>query len=225
MTTNAVALQRVRSVIDRLVRDGKAVARLDSSIHQIYPIAVNATEGEALKAWVIKEKPLQTIEIGLAYGISALFICEGLLTNSNQDARHIVLDPYQATSFKNCGLQVLEEAGVAHLVEHYAEESQVALPRFVSEGRHFDFAFVDGSHLFDRVFLDLIYLGRLLRPEGVIFADDHQAPAVARAVSFCLTNLGWKLEEIAPLDERHQWVVLRTTREATPRSYPHFIDF
>lgn len=91
--------------------------------------------------------------------------------------------------------------------------------------RHFDFAFVDGSHLFDRVFLDLIYLGRLVKPEGIIFADDYQAPAVSRAVSFCVNNLGWTLEEVAPNDHLHQWVVLRTAREPVPRSIPHFVDF
>jgi len=217
-------LQRVRLVIDRLARDGQAVARSDGSVHDIFPVAVDAAEGEALRAWVIKERAVHTIEIGLAYGISALFICEGLVTNGNRKARHTVLDPYQA-SFKNLGLQFLEEAGVARLVEYLAEESQIALPRFVSAGRLFDLAFVDGSHLFDRVFLDLIYLGRLVRPGGVIFADDYQAPAVARAVSFCLTNLGWNLEEASPSDEDHQWVVLRTARETMPRSYPHFVDF
>lgn len=218
-------LQRVRLVINRLARDGKTVSSSDGSVHDIFPVAVGAAEGEALRAWVIKEKAVYTIEVGLAYGISALFICEGLLTNGNQNIRHVALDPYQATSFKNLGLQFLEEAGVAHLIEYHAEESQIALPRFVSENQQFDLAFVDGSHLFDRVFLDLIYLGRLVRPEGVIFVDDYQAPAVARAVSFCLTNLGWKLEETSPSDEHHQWAVLRTAREPVPRSYPHFVDF
>lgn len=218
-------LQQVRLIIDRLISDGKMVASLDGSIHDIFPVAASAAEGEALRAWVIKEKAVHTIEIGLAYGISALYICEGLLTNRNQKARHTILDPHQATGFKNCGLQILEEAGVAHLVEYYAEESQIVLPRFVSEDRQFDLAFVDGSHLFDRVFLDLIYLGRLVRPGGVIFADDYQAPAVARAVSFCLTNLGWKLEEASSSDKHHQWAVLRTAREPVPRSFPHFVDF
>ncbi len=218
-------LQQVRLIIDRLISDGKMVASLDGSIHDIFPVAASAAEGEALRAWVIKEKAVHTIEIGLAYGISALYICEGLLTNRNKKARHTILDPYQATGFKNCGLQILEEAGVAHLVEYYAEESQIVLPRFVSEDRQFDLAFVDGSHLFDRVFLDLIYLGRLVRPGGVIFADDYQAPAVARAVSFCLTNLGWKLEEASSSDKHHQWAVLRTAREPVPRSFPHFVDF
>jgi predicted O-methyltransferase YrrM len=219
------ALQRVRSVINRVIRDGKVTALSDNSVNDIFPIATNAVQGEALRSWVIKEKVVHTIEVGLAWGIGALHICEGLLVNADQNAHHIVLDPFQATSFKNVGLELLEEAGVLHLVEHHAEESQMALPRFVSEGRHFHFAFVDGSHLFDRVFLDLMYLGRLVRPEGVIFVDDYQAPAVARAVSFCLTNLGWKLEETAPPDEHHQWVVLRTVREPIPRSYPHFVDF
>jgi predicted O-methyltransferase YrrM len=218
-------LHRVRQTIDRLVNDGKVIAHSDGSIHNIFPVSASAVEGEALRNWIIKEKATQTIEIGLAYGISALFICEGLLMNKSGKVHHVILDPYQTDSFKNCGLQVLEEAGVTHLVEHHAEESQTALPRFVSEGRRFDLAFVDGSHLFDRVFLDLIYLGRLVRPDGIIFADDYQAPAVARAVSFCLTNLEWKLEEISPTDEHHQWVVLRMPREQITRSYPHFIDF
>ena len=41
------------------------------------------------------------------------------------DAGHLALDPYQAVRFGNCGLQVQEEAGVASLVEHHAEESRL----------------------------------------------------------------------------------------------------
>ena len=140
-------------------------------------------------------------------------------------AAHVVLDPFQATSFKNCGLEVLEDAGVLGLIEHHTEESQIALPRFVSENRRFDLAFVDGSHFFDRVFLDLIYLSRLVKHGGIIIADDYQVPSVARAVSFCLSNLSWKLEEVSSPDQHHQWVVLRTPREPIRRSFPHFIDF
>jgi len=48
---------------------------------------------------------------------------------------------------------------------------------------------------------------------------------VAKAVSFCLNNLGWKLEEKSSPDNNHQWVVLRTPLEPISRSYPHFVDF
>jgi predicted O-methyltransferase YrrM len=224
-STNASARQRVRSVIERMIADGKIVARSDNSVHDIFPIAISGAEGMALRNWVVKERAARTIEIGLAWGIGALHICEGLLMTGKGDASHAVIDPFQTTGFKSCGLQALDDAGVLPLVSHYAEESQIALPRFVSEDRRFDFAFVDGSHLFDRVFLDLIYLGRLVKPEGIIFADDYQAPAVSRAVSFCLNNLGWTLEEMAPNDDLHQWVVLRTPRAPISRVFPHFVDF
>jgi len=218
-------LRRLHLVIARLVRDGKTVARLDNSDHEIFPVAVSPVEGQALRDWVTKESVARTIEIGLAYGVSALFICEGLLMNRLPDVQHVVVDPYQSTGFKDCGLQLLEEAGVADLVEYHAEESQILLPKFLSEGRRFELAFVDGSHFFDRVFLDLIYLGRLIKPGGIIFVDDYQLPAIERAVSFCLTNLGWALEETSQPDENHQWAVLRTAREPISRSFRDFVDF
>jgi hypothetical protein len=33
-----------------------------------------------------------------------------------------------------------------------------------------------------------------------VFVDDYQLPAVARAVSFCVTNLDWTLEEVSAAD-------------------------
>src|ERR687890_2185520 len=115
------ALRRVRGVIERLVRDGTAVARSDGTLHSLFPVAASAAEGEALREWILREGATQTIEIGLGYGISALHICEGLLANADPAARHVAIDPYQATRFSNCALHVLEEAGVAGMVEPHAE--------------------------------------------------------------------------------------------------------
>jgi len=218
-------LRQVRQVIERLVRDGTAVARLDGTVHSLFPVAPSAAEAEALRECVTREGATRTIEIGLGYGITALFVCEGLLTNGDRAARHVVIDPNQAGRFANCGLQFLDEAAVADLIEHLAEESQIALPRFVNEGRSFDLAFVDGNHRFDGVFLDLIYLGRLVRAGGIVFLDDYQLPAVARAVSFCLTNLGWTLEEMSAADDLHQWVILRTANAPDTRPFDYYVDF
>jgi predicted O-methyltransferase YrrM len=152
-------------------------------------------------------------------------VCEGLLRTGDPAASHVVLDPHQATRFGNCGLQVLEEAGVASLVEHHAEQSQIALPRFLREGRRFDLAFVDGNHRFDGVFLDLVYLGHLLHPGAVVLVDDYQLPAVARAASFCLTNLAWTLEEVSPADDLHQWAALRTSTVPDTRAFDSYVMF
>jgi predicted O-methyltransferase YrrM len=218
------ALRRLRRTRERLLRDGEVVSRADGTARRLAPLAISPTEGEALRGWVLRERPTRTIEIGLGYGISALYVCEGLLANGNLAARHVVVDPYQV-KLGNCGLQVLEEAGLAPLVEHHAQESQLALPRMLGEGRHLDLAFVDGNHRFDAVFLDLVYLGRLLRPGAVVFLDDHQLPAVARAASFCLHNLGWTLEEVSPADALHQWAVLRTSRTADERPFDFYVEF
>jgi predicted O-methyltransferase YrrM len=219
------ALRRVRSVIERLVRDGTVVARSDGTLHELFPVAASAAEGEALRGWVLREEATRTIEIGLGYGISALHVCEGLLVNAGPEGHHTVIDPYQATRFSDCGLQLLGEAGVSGMVEHHAEESQLALPRLLWEARVFDLAFVDGNHRFDGIFVDLVYLGRLVRPGGVVFLDDYQLPAVARAVSFFLTNLGWTLEVVSAADDYHRWAVLRTSALPDTRPFDYYVDF
>lgn len=218
-------LRQVRHVINRLLSDGTVEARSDGSVHRLFPVAVSAAEGEALREWVRREGAIRTIEVGLGYGISTLFICDGLVTNGDATARHVAIDPHQATRFADCGLQVVDEAGLADLVEHHSEESQIALPRFLDGGRRFDLAFVDGNHRFDGVFLDLVYLGRLVRGAGIVVLDDYQLPAVERAASFCLTNLGWTLEEASVVDDLHQWAVLRTPNLPDTRSFDFYVDF
>jgi predicted O-methyltransferase YrrM len=220
-----VSAQQVKEVIERLLRDGAVIARADGSRHEIFPVAIPSEEGEAVRDWVRREGASRTIEVGLAYGISALHICEGLIANGHSDARHLTIDPYQITGASSCGLQVLDEAGLSSIVEHHEERSQIALPRFLSEGRTFDFAFVDGNHRFDAVFVDLYYLEKLIRPGGIVILDDHQLPGVARAASFFLTNLGWQLEEVSVSDPLHNWAVLRTSLTPDERPFSYFMDF
>ena len=162
LASHNAATSQVRRVIERLLRDGTVVASSDGSTHDVRTVAVSAREGEALGRWIARENATRTIEIGLAYAVSALHICEGLLASGSEVARHVVLDPAQHTRFANCGLQVLEEAGVSALVEHHSEVSEIALPQFLAEGREFDLGFIDGNHRFDGVFIDLFYLRRLV---------------------------------------------------------------
>jgi predicted O-methyltransferase YrrM len=218
------AIRQVRLVVERLARDGSVVARSDGAEHNVFPVAISSEEGEALRRWVLQEGAEQTLEIGLGYGFSALHICEGLLLSGNLAARHVVLDPNQAERFGDCGLQVLEDAGVRRLVEHYAELSEIALPRFLEEGRHFDLGFVDGNHRFDGVFLDLFYLGRLVRGGGIVFLDDYNLPGVKKAVSYFVNNRAWAIEESSTVESEHQWVVLRTPAEPSQGDFRYFVD-
>jgi hypothetical protein len=114
---------------------------------------------------------------------------------------------------------------VAGLVEHHAVPSEIALPAFLAEGRRFDLAFLDGNHRFDWVFVDLVFLGRLLRPGAPLFLDDYQLPAVRRAAAFFVTNLDWTIASVSADDDLHQWAVLRTREAPDERPYDHFVEF
>jgi predicted O-methyltransferase YrrM len=216
---------RSKFLLERLTREGTVTSRADGSTHQVFPVAVTPQEGESLSSWIVREQAATTIEIGLGYGIAALYACAGLIEGGAAAPRHVTLDPYQRARFADVGLQLLEEAGFGDLVEFHPRSSEFALPSFLEEGRQFDLAVVDGNHRFDGVFVDLWYLGRLLRRDGIVFLDDYQLPGVAKAVSFFVTNADWRVEEVSPPDDLHQWVVLRTPSTADERSFEHFVDF
>jgi predicted O-methyltransferase YrrM len=223
--------KRVREVREQLVTAGTVVARADGRARELFPVAIGIAEGLALREWVRKEGAVRTLETGLGYAVSTLFICEGLLANG-PDWRHVASDPYHfsglpmhRTTYVGVGLQILEEAGVRDRVEFYAEESQMVLPRLLAEGRRIDLAFLDGNHRFEGVFLDLIYSGRLLKEGGIVFVDDTQLPGVRRAIDFCVANLGWVTED-GGKEGVHEWLVLRTgPREAFLRPFTEFVDF
>jgi predicted O-methyltransferase YrrM len=165
------------------------------------PHSIEREQGEALRDLTIAERAARTIEVGLALGISALFMYQAVLPRGG---RHVAVDPFQAESWNGAGLRTLREAGVDELVEVIEEESQLALPRLVAEGREFDLAYVDGDHRFEGVFLDLYFMTRLVRPGGLVAVDDMWMPAVRTAVAYVEKNLGATLEPDA-LPNAFRW--------------------
>jgi predicted O-methyltransferase YrrM len=180
--------------IDRFVQsaysDG-SVPDMDGRPVALAPHSIQREQGEALRDLAIAEGASRTIEVGLALGMSALFLSQAVL---QAGGRHVAIDPFQQESWNGAGLRTLREAGIEDLVEVIEEESQLALPRLVAEGREFDFAFVDGDHRFEGVFLDLYLMTRLVRPGGLIVVDDMWMPAVRMAVAYVEKNLGVALE-------------------------------
>ena len=57
-----------------------------------------------------------------------------------------------------------------------------------------DAAFVDGSHVFHNVFVDLFFLRELVRPGGLVILDDCHMPAVATAARYFEVNADWQAE-------------------------------
>src|SRR5918998_2847859 len=109
-----------------------AVPALEGNPMSLAPHSLDRPAGEAFRDLAIAEGAERTIEVGLALGMSALFLCQAVLPRGG---RHVSVDPFQAESWNGAGLRTLREAGVEALVEVIEEESELALPRLVSEGR------------------------------------------------------------------------------------------
>lgn len=183
------AVARVREVRERLGREGPAGTR--GSERDFETVTLPERDCDLLRDLLVAEEVRTVVEVGLAYGSSALAIGEALVTVDPSRARHVVIDPYQQQAFAGVGWDLLRSAGLDRIATLVAAPSSVALPRLVADGVTADAAFVDGSHRFHEVFVDLYFLRRIVRPGGVVVLDDDWLPSVRTAVRYYERNLGW----------------------------------
>jgi hypothetical protein len=152
-------------VSSQQVSDGNTTLPLRHPDFPTLPVAVDRAEGQFLQNIVRDLQPQRTLEIGCAYGISTLYICEAVAALP-AFAQHIVIDPFQRTQWRGLGLQHVDDSGYGHLVDFREERSELVLPQLVRSGVSIDFAFVDGWHTFDQVLVEFYYLNRLVRVGG-----------------------------------------------------------
>lgn len=208
-------LTAVRSARHRLADMGPARTRAEGDFELV---ALPEEDGDVLRDLLLAERPSVVVEVGLAYGSSALAIAEALAAEGHPDARHLIVDPFQHL-FHDAGWEAIapaRDAGVSTLVR---ERSQLVLPRLISQGLVADAAFVDGSHIFHNVFVDLYFLREVVRPGGLLVLDDLHWPSVATAVRYFELNTGW-----SPVPPGRP-TRLRAFRLPDPRVEPRFEDF
>jgi predicted O-methyltransferase YrrM len=188
-------LRRVRAVRAALHAGGPARSRpFEGDFERV---ALPAADCDILRDALVAHRAHVVIEVGLAYGSSALSIGEALCSSGRADVSHIVIDPFQATAYGNVGLDALNAAGLADHTTFIGEASSIALARLAADAFTADAAFVDGSHRFHEVFVDLYFLRKLVRPGGLIILDDAAWPSVAAALRYFDLNLGWRPVAIA----------------------------
>ncbi len=156
---------------------------------------VSPEEGEFLQSMIASIRPAVGLEVGLAFGISSLFICESMKA-ARPDARHIVIDPSQndpSEPWNGIGLKNLERAGFRAMVEFHEKPSQVVLPELETRGTQLDFAFVDGWHTFDHTLVDFFYIDRMLKVGGIMIFDDTDVPPVHKVCRFVATNRAYRV--------------------------------
>ena len=165
----------LKSIIEkRMVEDEKGNA---FSLHS----ETSVSQCEFIQKMMEKCDPSCCVEIGLAYGISSLSICESL--SKKRSPRFISVDPFQSY-WKDIGLLNLKRGGYDTFTEFHRDFSYNVLPKLLDSGLRIDFAYVDTSKVFDVVLLDAVYLTRLLKVGGIIVFDDCTWPGVKRMARY-----------------------------------------
>lgn len=169
-----------------------------------------------LSRLIAERKPKVSLEVGLAFGISALFICEAM-SAASENPKHIVIDPAQHAQayWHGVGLANLERAGYRGFVEFIEKPSQIALPELISAGRKIDFAFIDGEHLFDHALVDFFFVDQLLNVGGVVVLDDTGWPAIRKLARFVAANRSYRVIDHVGSDTGPR---IKLPRDASPQS-------
>lgn len=180
----------MNSVIEKIYKSGMVEDAEGKQFAHGQTLVTRHT-GSLLYHLIREYQPERCLEVGMAYGLSALHICQAL--SENGKGTHVAIDPLQDSRFKSIGLLNIERAGFRDIFSFHQQRSDDALAALVAQGASFDLAFIDGSHLFDYVIVDFLYVDRMLAKNGLIVFDDLWMPAVRKAVSFVLRNRAYEL--------------------------------
>ncbi|MFB2895273.1 class I SAM-dependent methyltransferase [Aerosakkonemataceae cyanobacterium BLCC-F50] len=187
----------MNSVLEEIFQTGH-VKSADGESVKLHS-GITAEQGYFLQEIISKIKPKVSLEVGLAYGISALFICEALQKNS--PAHHIIIDPFQFNYWKGIGLENLKRAGYEEIIEFHKEYSHLALPQLESKQIKIDFAFIDGMHTFDHTLIDFFFVDKLLNIGGIVVIDDCSFPSIRKVCRFIVRNRSYSVFQCFPTRE------------------------
>jgi hypothetical protein len=176
--------------------------------------------GEAITALIQKKQCLRTMEIGCAYGVSSLFICQALEERREADPHHVIIDPFQSGQFNKAGILNLERAGF-DFFELIEEPSERALPKLWQQGRRYDFALIDGRHTMDQVMLDFFYVDKLLDVGGIVVFDDIRWASIGKAMRYISRYPSYRVLPPSSLPRTLKWTTrIRYLIESLVRLFP-----
>lgn len=195
-------MQQIAPILERIYQTGTVVGR-SGRVHELHS-EIDRKEGEFLFDLVRNDPTIhRTLEVGCAYGLSALYLCAA--TRERAGASHTMIDPYQNGYWDGVGVLQLEAAGITNF-ELIEQKSELALPRLLEAGEgRFDFVFIDGWHTFDHTLLDCFYATRLLRVGGLLAIDDVSFPSVRRVVEFLKAYPCYEVAGVAGAPTRRTW--------------------
>jgi predicted O-methyltransferase YrrM len=176
-------------VIDEMYRS-RAIECSDGSKRPMN-VYIPREEGDYLYSLIRYLLPQCTIEIGMANGLSTLFMAAAL--RDNGVGRHIAIDPFQSSDWAGAGVTALRCAGLNEFVQLVEKPSHQALPELEQSGFLAQFVFIDGNHLFDYILSDFLCCDRILEVGGLVAFDDSDWPASTQVIRYVLANRNYEI--------------------------------
>lgn len=176
---------------------------------------VDKEGGGELNRLVRENGVKRSLEIGLAYGFSTIWIMDALAP----DGEHIALDPFQASLWHGVGATQARRLDSKRftLIEDYSIH---VLSDFIRAGKSFDFIFIDGNHRFDDVLVDFYLADQVLEVGGLLVLDDTWMASIRTVLGFVLANRAY---EIVP--QRSPRMAALRKLKADDRDWRHFRPF
>ena len=189
-------------VLEEMVVSGFAIGQ---SGKRISTSSISTTNNIlTLRAIHFATRAKSTLEIGFRFAGSGLVFTQTHKDLGAEPARqHVGIDPHQRAPFNNStGLLAVGRAGLDGWLDLREDFSCNVLPALAREGRSFDMIYIDGSHNFEDVFVDMYYSARLARAGGIILFDDSQHPHIAKVLKFVRRNCRDSLQEMTLVEYR-----------------------
>jgi hypothetical protein len=182
--------------LGQLLRDGRRTGRTGKTV-EVGGAASTVNNLLVLRALMLERKPQRTLEVGLAAGASCLaFTASHRDLGHQPQSQHVAIDPFQDTIWDGIGVAAVERAGLAGYLTVERDLSCKALPRLYAAGQPIDLAYIDGSHLFEDVFVDWYFVNRMLTADGVVLFDDCAKPNVRKLIRFLDANFTASYERL-----------------------------
>ena len=162
-------------------------------------------EHAEIRKMLRQTKAVQTLEIGFAFGTSALVFAEHFQRMKTSGITHTIIDPNQygkgEGSWEGIGAENLKRVGFVknrnwRLLETSSTEALPSLQKRFGNG-WLDVALIDGWHLFDYTLLDVFYCLQMLRIGGILIVDDKRMKAI-RAVGKYVSRAYSHVVDVCP---------------------------
>jgi len=146
-----------------------------------------APEHVELRKALTETHAKHTLEVGFAYGTSALVFAEHHQKMKNPGKCHTIIDPNQYGTgdghWEGIGMENLKRVGFGSQVRLIEDSSVLALPALVGKVV-LDVALIDGYHLFDYTLMDIFYCLQMLRVGGILIVDDKRMKAITAVAKY-----------------------------------------